>query len=228
MFGIFQKISRKMKEKSFLRRKIFKIFACGEQKWFISKIFWFKTSPSSLKSPPQGANFFGRRNLLFREKQIKNTGTRYWGSPCRPWLIPRDCSLAHVGSTKVIFLIFADETDSMSENKGTGTENKMLVTCVFVASTIVFSVAYHNHVRNQTFRFRMMRSQSLVSHAVSFYPLRFPPRNRSATPLTLGFSTESRNNRFGNNSEEQCFLLSQKIQKKRPQQNFASFGGDFS
>ena len=71
MFGIFQKIHRKMKEKSFLRRKIAKIFACGAQKWFISKAFWFKTGPKSLKSPPKGAKIFGVDFFLFREKQIK-------------------------------------------------------------------------------------------------------------------------------------------------------------
>ena len=58
-FEIFQKIHRKMKEKSFLRCKIFKIFACGAQKLLISKIFWFKNSPNSLKSPPKGAKKFG-------------------------------------------------------------------------------------------------------------------------------------------------------------------------
>ena len=35
-FGIFQKIHRKMKEKSFLRRKILKKFVCGAQKDCIS------------------------------------------------------------------------------------------------------------------------------------------------------------------------------------------------
>ena len=71
MLGIFQKIHRKIKEKSFLRRKIFKIFACGAQKWFISKGFWFKTDPNLPKSPPKGAKNFGVDVCLIREKQIK-------------------------------------------------------------------------------------------------------------------------------------------------------------
>ena len=74
-FGIFQKTRRKMKEKSFLRRKMFKIFACGAQKWFISKVFWFKTGPNSLKSPPKGAKFFGGRFFLdFRKSNKKHCG----------------------------------------------------------------------------------------------------------------------------------------------------------
>ena len=70
-FELFQKNHQQMKEKSFLRRKMPKIFACGAQKWFISKAFWFKTDPKSLKSPPKGAKFFGVEIFLIRAKRKK-------------------------------------------------------------------------------------------------------------------------------------------------------------
>ena len=60
-----------MKEKSFLRCKMIKKFACGGPKRCIFNEFWFKIGQILVKSPPKGAKNLGVEFFLILGKAIK-------------------------------------------------------------------------------------------------------------------------------------------------------------